>query len=172
MDEREEQILEEELAGEVQRLFESLVQELGETFSRELLRAEVGYRRVRPQRTIEDAALPVGTTGCCVAFKDLGVIFVRKGLEPRRSLATELHECAHLLLNHVPVCALTYEEFLHFPDLQYAVYRNRVTTYKTAQETSAEMLGRLITKRVMDHEDEKRKRATPLVILDLWEDNA
>ena len=71
----------------------------------------------------------------------------------------------------VPVSSCTYAEFLHCPDLQYAVYRDRVTAYKTAQETCAEMLGRLITKRVMDHEDEKRKRAMPLVRLDLWEDS-
>ena len=161
--------MEEQLIADVQRTFRSILLALGETFSRELLLAEVAYRRVKPLK-IEQVAFPVGTTGCCIALKDVDVIFVRMGLEPLRALVTELHECAHLLLDHVPVWPVTYAELLHCPDLQYVVYRDRATVYKTARETGAEALGRLITKRVIDYEVEKRQRSIPSVVLDLWED--
>lgn len=169
MYQRGEEMIDEELVAEVQGTFQSILYVLGETFSRELLRAEVAYRRVKPLK-VESVILPVGITGCCVALKDSDMIFVRTGLDPLRTLTTELHECAHLLLNHVPACTVTYAEFLQSPDLQYVVYRDRSTAYNTAREKVAEMLGRLITKRVTEHEDMKRQNSVPPVVLDLWGD--
>ena len=161
-------MLDEQVAGEVRRLFESLVQELGETFSRQLLRAEVMYRRVKLLKTIEDVAFPVGTTGCAVALKDVDLIFVRTGLEPLRRLFTEIHEGAHLLFGHVQSCPLTLAEFLRYPDLQYAIYRHRAAAYDRPREKAAETLATLLVERVMEYEDQKRENSIPPHILDLY----
>ena len=168
MDEQDAERMPEQLAREVQRLFDSVVQELGETFSRELLRAEIGYRRLKPIRTIDNVAFPVGTTGCAVALKDVDLILLRAGLEPLRHLFTEFHEGAHLLFGHVPSCPLTLAEFRRCPDLQGAIYRHRATAYDRPREKAAETMATLLVERIVEYEEQKRENSTPPHILDLY----
>src|SRR5689334_10906254 len=99
------------VSQEVAQLYAAIIEELSESFSWHLLLAHVAYMRNKPIR-IEELALPIGVTGACFAFRDRDVIIVRKGLDPLRSLATRLHECAHLALGHVVRLPLTYAEFL------------------------------------------------------------
>ncbi len=156
-----------QVTGVVHDMFQSILAELGETFSQKQLEAEVAYRRVRPLR-IKYVALPPGTTGGCLALKDVDLIVIRTRLEPLRMLFTELHECAHLLFGHAPVYDQTYQEFLEHPDLQVVVNCQRTTAYDNPLEGTVELLATLCLERIMRHEEQKRENSAPRHLWDLY----
>lgn len=156
-----------EVSPDVAQIYSAIIEELGEAFSWHLFLAHVAYMRNKPVR-IEELSLPIGVTGVCFAFRDTDVVVVRKGLDPLRSLATRLHECAHLVLGHVVRLPLTYAEFLQNPDLKGAVYRDRTTAYDAPHEADAETLGTLLLACVERRAQEQRGVAVEAVI-DLWD---
>jgi hypothetical protein len=140
---------------DVTRVYAEIIEDLGTAFSWNMLLAQVTYKRNKPIH-LEEVPLPVGVTGACFAFQDIDVIVVRKGLDPLRSLATRLHECAHLLLGHVRRLPVTYAEFLRNPDAKDALYRDRTTAYDLPHEADAETLATLLLECIERREQERR----------------
>lgn len=155
-----------EVSQNVAQIYGAIIEELGETFSWNLLLAHVAYMRNRPIQ-ITEIALPVGVTGSCFAFQDTDVVVVRNGLDPLRSLAARLHECAHLVLGHVIRLPLTYAEFLQNPDLKGAMYRDRTTAYDAPHEADAETLGTLLLACINRH-TQAQQQLVVQAVKDCW----
>ncbi len=139
-------------ANDVSRTFGLIVAHLGERFSFQELADFIAACRVKELR-IEEVQLPVAVSGLCVALQDVDLICTRAGLDPVLSLATKLHECAHLLLRHVPQRSFgsetrTYREFLQQPDLWLALHRDHTSTYDAPHEHAAELLATLLFERM------------------------
>lgn len=64
---------------------------------------QVTAQRGKPIYIADDARMPLGVTGACIALADCDLIYLRKTLDPIRKCFVLLHECAHLLLDHLPL---------------------------------------------------------------------
>lgn len=155
------------VSQEVAQIYATIIEELGESFSWHLFLAQVAYMRNKPVH-IEELSLPIGVTGACFAFRDMDVVVVRKGLDPLRSLATRLHECAHLVLGHVVTLPFAYADVLHDPDIPGALYRDRTTAYDTPHEAAAETLATLLLTSIERNVQERRTMPMQAA-KDLWD---
>lgn len=154
------------VSQEVAQIYAAIIEELGESFSWHLFLAQVAYMRNKPVQ-IEELPLPIGVTGACFSFRDTDVIVVRKGLDSLRSLVTQLHECAHLVLGHVMTLPLAYTDVLHDPDMPGALYRDRTTAYDTPHEAAAETLGTLLLACVERH-TQSQQQLVVQAVKDCW----
>lgn len=155
-----------ELSTEVQRAYQSITRELGEAFSLQTLVREISFWRGKPLR-VEQTLMPVNISGYCIALQDLDLIRTRAGLDPVLNEAACLHECAHLLLSHLPQLSAgsqtpTYTAFCQDGEGTQMLYRAHATIYDDPREHDAEVLATLLMLCL-----ERDKRSLPPVAREL-----
>jgi hypothetical protein len=109
---------------------------------------EISFWRGKPLR-VEQMPMPVNISGYCIALQDLDLIRTREGLDPVLNEAACLHECAHLLLSHLPKFSAgaetpTYAVFCQDSEGVQMLYRAHATIYDDPREHDAEVLATLL----------------------------
>lgn len=135
-----------EISEEVQRVFALIVRHLGNTFSLDELILFTAGCRGKPL-VVEQKAMPVALSGCCLALQDVDLIVTRRNLDDILTRAVTLHEIAHLLLRHLPVLSdgpatPPYAAF-HLPYPAPALVARHLS-YDDPREQDAELLATLL----------------------------
>lgn len=157
----------EKLSADIQRVYGTVTHELGETFSLKTLIREISFWRGKLLR-VEQAVMPVNITGYCIALQDLDLIRTRAGLDTLLTEAACLHECAHILLSHLPRFSAgpetpTYEAFCKNSQGIQMFYRSHTTVYDDPRENDAEVLATLLMLCV-----ERERRSIPNVAREMY----
>jgi hypothetical protein len=137
-----------QLPETVQRTYDVIVRELGTAFSFQALIREISLRRGK-RLVIDQAPMPVSMTGYCIGLQDVDLITTREGLDSFLAEMVRLHECAHLLLSHIPKLSAgpetpTYAEFCERRNSQNAIFRAHTNIYDDPDERDAETLATML----------------------------
>lgn len=137
------------ISDEVRRVFALVVQYLGESFSLQELTLFTGGCRGKTL-LVEQMTIPVSLSGYCLALQDVDLVVTREGMDTILTQVATLHEIAHLLLRHIPLCSdgsetPTYATFQgHYERYQHVVYRDNGSRYDDPHEQDAETLATLL----------------------------
>jgi hypothetical protein len=138
--------------------------ELGSSFSLDALCRYVERQRMKPLVIHEDT-MSSRIYGACIPLADADLVLIRVGLDRFLRLATQLHELAHLLLNHMALLAFDEET------VSYQQYRAgnvavqglmRQTIHAAPYELDAEMLSMLLHRCIAAHDQDAPSYAQQL----------
>lgn len=133
---------------------------LGKSFPFEALCDRVSnWRDNHPIRIEVDRKMPKEVSGYIVPLADCDLICVRPGVDDIAWLGIALHELAHLMLAHVPLCKghpeiVTYKQFIRRRDFTVAYCRGGDSDGKMTwqNEQEAEILAAVLLRLVSEGE--------------------
>lgn len=164
------------LSASVAQAWAMLARHLGSRFTLAELLDLISASRGKPIEVVE-LALPIGTDGGVLPLRDCDIIATRTGQDHILTLGSQLHECAHVVLGHVPLYVngtpdatptwATIHTALGELDATYlrslVVQRSHTTAYDVPEEADAEALASLL----MDALD-RSQQAVPLTVQALY----
>ena len=164
------------LPASVARAWTMLEQRLGSRFTLADLLELISASRGKPIKVVQ-LPFPVGTDGAVLPLQDCDIIATRIGQDHILTFGTQLHECAHLILGHVPLYVngtrdatptwTTINDGLDGLNVAYLerlmVQRSPATAYDVPEEADAELLASLLLEAF-----ERSQHAIPVTVQALY----
>jgi hypothetical protein len=153
-----------QLSQSVLATYATIQAELGSSFSLDTLCRYVEQRRQKPL-VFHEETLTARIYGACIPLADVDLVLTRVGLDSVLQLATQLHELAHLLLNHMVL--LTVDEgtasYLEYRTGNVVADRLMRQFDRTApHEHDAEMLAMFLHRCIVAHDQDAPSYAQQL----------